>query len=418
MAAGDKKIKVLIVDDVAETRENIRKLLQFENDFEVIGAVGSGRAGIDAAKELKPDVVLMDINMPDMDGIKATEVIRQNNPSTQIVILSVQGDPNYMRRAMLVGARDFITKPPSLDDLNSAIRQAGKMAQAERAKVSLHPGITGTTATSPASTVPYGKIIVVYSPKGGTGVTTLAVNLAVSLHNEETPVVIVDGNMQFGDVAVFMNEQARNSILDLAPRAEELDIDIVNEVMITNTASGVRILACPARPEYAENITGDQFTKVLKFLCNFFSYVVVDGSSALTDVILAAMDISNLIVLITTQDIPSIKNARLFLDIADVMKIEKKRILFIMNRFDKRIGILPEKISENLKHDIATVFPLEERVVLPSVNRGIPFMLGDRTRPIAKSMLSLAELVRQRINEVSVVSSDNVTTSPKKISVK
>src|SRR4030066_1177196 len=93
-----EKIRVLIVDDVAETRENIRKLLQFESDFEVVGGANSGRSGIEAAKSLRPDVVLMDINMPDMDGITATELIRQHNPSTQIVILSVQGDPNYMRR--------------------------------------------------------------------------------------------------------------------------------------------------------------------------------------------------------------------------------------------------------------------------------------------------------------------------------
>ncbi|MFC1879805.1 response regulator transcription factor, partial [Chloroflexota bacterium] len=98
MTSGEK-IKVLIVDDIAETRENIRRLLQFEKDIEVVGAEGYGRGGISAAKELRPDVVLMDINMPDMDGITATELIRQDNPATQIVILSVQGDPNYMRRA-------------------------------------------------------------------------------------------------------------------------------------------------------------------------------------------------------------------------------------------------------------------------------------------------------------------------------
>ena len=131
MAEGEK-VRVLIVDDVAETRENIRKLLQFEKDVEVVGAANSGRAGIDAAKELKPDVVLMDINMPDMDGIQATELIRRHHPATQIVILSVQGDPNYMRRAMLAGARDFLTKPPAVDELTSALRRAGKMAHEER----------------------------------------------------------------------------------------------------------------------------------------------------------------------------------------------------------------------------------------------------------------------------------------------
>ncbi len=106
MAVGDK-IRVLIVDDIPETRENIRKLLQFENDFEVVGVGRTGREGIDLTKETKPDVVIMDINMPDIDGIVATETIRKAMPFVQIVILSVQGDPNYMRRAMMAGARDF-----------------------------------------------------------------------------------------------------------------------------------------------------------------------------------------------------------------------------------------------------------------------------------------------------------------------
>ena len=133
MAVGDK-IRVLIVDDIPETRENIRKLLQFENDFEVVGVGRTGREGIDLTKETKPDVVIMDINMPDIDGIVATETIRKAMPYVQIVILSVQGDPNYMRRAMMAGARDFLTKPPSVDELTSAIRRAGRMAQEERAK--------------------------------------------------------------------------------------------------------------------------------------------------------------------------------------------------------------------------------------------------------------------------------------------
>src|SRR5512139_3788478 len=179
MSAGETKIRVLIVDDVAETRENIGKLLQFEKDLEVVGAANSGRSGVEQSRELKPDVVLMDINMPDMDGITATELIRQHNPATQIVILSVQGDPNYMRRAMLAGARDFLTKPPAVEELISAIRRSGKMAQDERAKSIPQAGVPGNGSTaSMASALAFGKVIVVYSPKGGTGSTTLATNLA------------------------------------------------------------------------------------------------------------------------------------------------------------------------------------------------------------------------------------------------
>ncbi|NQU30451.1 MAG: response regulator, partial [Anaerolineae bacterium] len=233
MASSDK-YSVLIVDDVAETRENVRKLLQFEADVEVVGVARTGREAIDMAQELEPDVILMDINMPDMDGIAATEAIRQKKPFVQVVILSVQGDPNYMRRAMLAGARDFLTKPPMGDELISAIRRAGTMAHQEKAKVG---GGTAALTSSGLPSVPsfsssLGKIITVYSPKGGTGCTTLAVNLGVALHNDETHSVIVDGNLQFGDVAVFINEQGKNTILDLAPIVDELDPEIVGDVMV------------------------------------------------------------------------------------------------------------------------------------------------------------------------------------------
>ncbi|MCI0520873.1 MAG: response regulator [Chloroflexi bacterium] len=400
MVSGENKIRVLIVDDIAETRENIRKLLQFENDVEVVGAARTGREGIDLAKEAKPDVVLMDINMPDMDGITATETIRRVLPMTQIVILSVQGDPNYMRRAMLAGARDFLTKPPSVDELTAAIRRAGKMAQDERAKAPVgKSGGTGPLgAAGQASAL--GKVIVVYSPKGGTGCTTIGVNLAMTLHNEETPVILVDGNLQFGDIAVFLNEQGKNSVADLAPRADELDADIIEEVVVTHTASGVKILPAPSRPEYAESVGGEQFAKLLNYLRRYYSYIVVDTSSTLTDAVLAAIDNCDIVVLVTNQDIPALKNARLFLDLADILKINRKRILFVMNRFDRRVGITAEKVGESFKHPVTAVIPFEERVVVPSINRGRPFMLDDKSKPIAKAILGLAETIRQRLAQL------------------
>lgn len=395
------KIRVIIVDDIAETRENIRKLLQFENDVEVVGVARTGREGIEVAKETEPDVVLMDINMPDMDGITATEIIRRDIPFTQIVMLSVQGDPNYMRRAMLAGARDFLTKPPTVDELIAAIQRAGRMAHDERAKISSRTSTAaGGAISTGASGVTNGRVIVVYSPKGGTGCTTIAINLGVALHNEETPVALVDGSLQFGDIAVFLNEQGKNSVADLAPRADELDPEIIEEVMITHARSGIKILPAPSRPEYAEDITGDQFYKILQYLRRLFSYVIVDTSTAISDVTLSAIDAGDLTILLTTQDIPSIKNARLLLDLVDALGIKRSRILFVMNRFDKRIGITPEKVGESFKHEIVSVLPADERVVVPSINRGVPFMLNEKSRPISKAILSLAEIVRQRLSQL------------------
>ncbi|MFT3894092.1 MAG: response regulator [Anaerolineales bacterium] len=399
MPSGDK-IRVMIVDDVSETRENVRKLLQFESDVDVVGVARTGKEAIQIAQELNPDVVLMDINMPDMDGIAATEAIRSKQPAIQVVILSVQSDQNYMRRAMLAGARDFLTKPPMGDELISAIRRAGVMAQSERSKSAQIQAAIPAMNMSGLNAVfgaPKGKIVTVYSPKGGTGSTTLAVNLALTLHNEDTRVALVDGNLQFGDIAVFVNEQGKNTIADLSTRADELDPEIVEEVMVKHAASGVHILAAPSRPEYAEKVSSTQFSKVLEYLRQLYAYVIVDTSSYLTDITLSAIDVSDLVVLVTTQDIPSIKNCRLFLDLMQTMGIGRERILFAMNRFDKRINITPERVADNLKQEVASVIPLDEQTVTKAVNRGVPFVLDSKNQPATRGIFSLAEGVRARV---------------------
>jgi pilus assembly protein CpaE len=397
-----EKTRVLVVDDIAETRENIRKLLQFEADIEVVGAARTGKEAVQLTDELKPDVVLMDINMPDMDGITATETIRQRNQVAQIVILSVQGDPNYMRRAMLAGARDFLTKPPMADELISAVRRAGEMARLERSK-SVQVVAPSATSAKPSFGISSteGRIIMVYSPKGGTGTTTLAVNLAITLNNEETKAVLVDGNLQFGDVAIFLNEQGKNTILDLAPRADELEPEIVDSVLIKHAASGLRVLAAPAKPEHADHVNSDQFTKLLKYLRQIYAYVVVDTTHVLNDITLAALDITDIVVLVVTQDIPAIKNTRLFLDLLNTIGVNRNRISFVMNRYDKRITITPDKVSENLKQEIVGVIPLDERIVIPSVNRGVPFMIDNMTQPCARAVFSLAESIRAQLSKLN-----------------
>ncbi len=394
------KIRVLIVDDVAETRENVRKLLQFENDMEIVGAARSGKEGIQLTQELDPDVVLMDINMPDMDGIAATEVIRQKKPYIQVVILSVQGDQNYMRRAMLAGARDFLIKPPHPDELISALRQAGELARAERARVEAlrapvtGPG-TGGSMAAPGLPGVRGKVIVVYSPKGGTGCTTVAVNLALALHNDDTPAVIVDSNLQYGDVAVFFNEQGKANLASVAPIVDELDREVMEGVLIKYAASGLHILASPARPEAVEQVSAQQMVKIVDFLRRMYAYVVLDTSTYLNDLTVSMIDMADAIVLITTQDIPAIKNARIFLDLLHGLGIDRERVCFVMNRFDKRIPITPERVSQNLKQEVMAVLPLDERVVIPAINRGIPFMIDHKTQPIGRAMFALAEHIRR-----------------------
>ncbi len=397
---AQEKIRVLIVDDIQETRENIRRMLQFESSVEVLGAAKSGQEAIEFAVQEKPDVIIMDINMPDMDGITATERIRKKVPFAQIIILSVQSDPNYMRRAMLAGARDYLSKPPMIDELISAVKRAGEMAAEERSKSTpAYPALTADNRQSGAANLfQRGKIITVYSPKGGVGCTTVAINLAVALKKADNRVIIVDGNIQFGDVAVLLNEQGKNSLYDLTKRVDELDPDVVEEVVTKHKASEMHILACPNRPEIAESITGEQFGKMLQFLQQIYHYIVVDTSSYLTEPVQAALDVSDYILLITTQDITSIKSCSLFLTLATESNL-RDRVLFVMNRFDRRLKLTPEKVGESLHQTIAGAIPLDEKIIPFSVYRGIPFVLENRAYPVSKSVINLAEYIQVRIQQ-------------------
>lgn len=103
--------------------------------------------------------------------------------------------------------------------------------------------------------------------------------------------------------------------------------------------------------------------------------------------------------MITTQDIPAIKNAKAFLSVLDGMRIERKRIFFIMNKYNKDIRISPEKISESLKQELLTVIPQDDRIVGNSVNRGVPFMLDNKAQPVGRNLSVMADRIRETLSK-------------------
>ncbi len=396
---AEEMIRVLIVDDIAETRENIRKLLQFESDVVVVGAARTGLEAIEMARETEPDVVIMDINMPDMDGITATEELVRDVPFAQIVMLSVNNDADYVRRAMRAGARDFLAKPPSADELISTIRTLSVFAHELKDKASQSlPSVVvqGPGGGHSGAQRPEGKVMVVYSAKGGVGCSMLATNIAVGLDTADTPTVLVDAALQFGDVAVSLNLQAKNSFIDLASRAEELDAEFVDEVLLRHS-TGLRVLAAPPRPEVADEVTADQVRNVIQFLKRNFAYVVVDTSSNMDDITLAVLDVADLLITIATPEIPSIKNTRLLFDLLGVLEFPKERIFFVLYKTDKRSGISSDAVAENLKCTVDAEIPLDERAITTSINRGSPLLLSDKGQPAAKSIFSILRSIKERV---------------------
>ncbi len=389
---AEEKIRVLIVDDIPETRENLRKLLYFENDIEVVGAAISGEEGIQMAKELEPHIVLMDINMPGVDGITASEAISQEVPTAQVIMMSVQGEADYLRRSMLAGAREFLIKPFSSDELVSSIRRVYELGAAQRARYQAPvPLVSMTAERRPLPPEELGKVISVFSPKGGTGCSTVATNLAVALQQIETEakVILVDGSLQFGDVAVLLNLKPIRTIADLTPHINELDGDLVDSVIVPHS-SGIKTLLAPTRPEMADLIVPDHMKKVLEELKKIFDFIVVDTWTSLHDLVLTIMDVSDRIVLITTPDIPSIKNTKLFFEVTEALGYPPEKVFLTINKIDRRSNIRAEDIEAGIKHPVAATLALDERVATVAANQGMPFVLSAANSPIAQSVVNLA----------------------------
>jgi pilus assembly protein CpaE len=384
------KIRVLVVDDILETRENIKKLLFFEDDIEIIGTASNGREGIDLVTKLQPDIVLMDINMPGMDGIAASETISSQSPHVQVVMMSVQGEADYLRRSMLAGAREFLIKPFSGEELATSIRRVHQLAATRRAFAPPPPPVTAAPPPPKG-----GKVIAVFGTKGGCGASTIAVNLAVALREEtKERVALMDANFEFGDLGALLNLPNLRTVADLSSPEITVDEDLIDGVM-TSHASGVKALLAPPRPEMAELITTEHLKKILEILPRMFDYVIIDLWRSFQEATVFLLDTADQIVLVSTSDILAIKNAKLFFELTQALNYPPEKTLLILNKEDGRSGIGVKDIEESIKRPVRAVIPKDERTTLLAINRGTPFVSTQRTLPLAQSLIALARALRQ-----------------------
>ena len=379
------RIQVLIVDDIPETRDHLSKLLGFEADIVVVGTAASGAEAIEQAARILPDVILMDINMPDMDGIAATERLSAQVPSAAVVMMSVQGEADYLRRSMLAGAREFLVKPFSSDELTASIRQvySREKEKAGRAAVTLAARTQDPTQE--------GQVVAVFSPKGGVGRTTIAVNLAVAAGVElGKKVTLVDASFQFGDVAVLLNLNPKDkSMAELVPELElGRDPDSVDTFTLTHS-SGVHVLLAPPSPEMAELITPAGVKHVIEILRQQSELVVIDCAAWFNDTLLGILDLADVVLTVLTLEITSIKNIRLFLEVAEQLGYSHK-IRLVLNRADTTLGIRVADVEHSIGRKVDHTIVSDGRAVVYALNRGVPFVISNRESQVSQDVLRLA----------------------------
>ena len=389
------QIRVLIVDDIPETRDHLTKLLGFEGDIEVVGAAASGAQALQLAVQLTPDVILMDINMPDMDGITATERLASEAPDAAVVMMSVQGEADYLRRSMLAGAREFLVKPFSSDELTASIRQVFIREQEKLSRRAATPVMATPGGPAGADDGDHdGRVVAVFSPKGGVGRTTIAVNMAIAAATElGKSVVLMDGSFQFGDVGVLLNLNPKNkSIADLVPELEQGEPESLDTFVINHSA-GVRVLLAPPSPEMAELITPTAVKRVIEALRRQHDLVIVDCTSWFNDTTLSILDAADVVLTILSLEITSIKNMRLFLEVAEQLGYEHGKVKLVLNRADSSLGIRVTDVENSIGRKVDHTIVSDGRSVVYALNRGVPFFLSNREAQVSQDILRLAQSV-------------------------
>jgi pilus assembly protein CpaE len=375
--------RLLVVDDIPDTAVNVQKLLHFERKYRVVGTAASGREALQKSDQLRPDIILMDINLRDMDGLQVAEEIMRRWP-TCIVMMSVQSEPEYFSQAMAIGARGYLVKPFTSERLVRTL---------DLAIDNFHP----VTVNGPAVRGNAGlrKIVAVYSPKGGAGTSVLAANLAIAIQQAtQKSVVLVDANLQNGDAHVLLNVNTSSSIDDLR-EAGSLDQDIINSTIVRHADSEIGLLRAPLAPESAEMFTQDAMRAILVELRDHFDYVVVDTGSNYSEATLTVLEDADIILGITTLEVTAIHRVSQFFQIAERVGIEHSKIRLICNRVEQYYGIRPNQVESQLRRRFLAQIPEDEKLVIASTNRGVPFIVSQRGAPISRSVTELAKRVHE-----------------------
>jgi pilus assembly protein CpaE len=287
-----------------------------------------------------------------------------------------------------------------MDELISTVRRVYEVhAKPAAARPAMQVAVPEAIAQRPEH---LGKVVLVYSPKGGVGCTTLAVNLATMMCQlePEARVAILDASLQFGDVGVLLNLRPTRSVVDLADNVDHLDAELLESALLTDDRSGLKALLAPPKPEMAELVTLETMREAVELIKGAFDYLVIDMGKRLQDLELSLFDLADRVVLVIVPALPAIKDARHFFEVMEALEHAEDKTLLVMNKADSNVGITTSAIEGHLRHEVFAEIPREDRIVLHSVNHGIPYMLIpnlDRRHPLAQQTTAFAERLLESV---------------------
>lgn len=372
-----KNPQVLVVEQDPDERAGLCKQLALSG-FVVVGHSGFGVEAVTMAVDLGPDLIVIGIEEPVARGLHTLDNLAMRAPSAVKVVLSSLMDSVYLRKAMLAGAIEYLDRNTSPGDLATAL-----VVALERESRRRDHGV------EQVDHVTQGSIVTIICPKGGIGKTTISTNLAVAVaaHCEER-VAIVDLDSRFGDVAVLLDIEPHVTIVDLVRDLATVDRMSIQQYL-TPHSSGAMVLAAPRRPSEWITITPSQIGRVLHLLAEVFDTVIVDTPGTFNDVIGRALQVSNLVFLLTSPDTASTKDAMIALELMRSWDFDNDKVKLLVN-YPHEPGVLRDQhVAEALGYPVYWTLPYDKRLAKFSQD-GKPIVLDAPTSTLAKSLIHLA----------------------------
>ncbi|MEJ2696237.1 MAG: AAA family ATPase [Candidatus Sulfobium sp.] len=351
-----KGMSVVVIDtDVNSINAMVQYIRKSDIPVDVEGVASNFNTGYEMIHKKKPSVIIMDICGEQGADIKKISTVLDRFPGTSIFAVCDDSSTETILSAMRAGAAEYLLRPINEADLVSAFRKLER--------------VWGLEAVPKDKT---GRICALFSPKGGVGVTTLAINLAANIFQlSGKSTILVDLDLSAGDVSTFLNLSPSYTISDVTVNISRLDRRFLKSV-VTRHDSGIFVLAEPHRVEEGVSISEDELGKVLELLKKMFDYIIIDTQTVLDRRTMAAVRVSDLLLLPFVLSLPGIKNVRRHLSYFE-RSISRNRVKLIVNRYHKKGDIGLKDAEEIIGREIFSVIPNAYDLAIKCLNKGVPF---------------------------------------------
>ena len=370
--------EVVIVDPDLDTRSDTKHMLNMAQ-LVVVGESDYGIEAVTVAKEHPPDIFLVALEEPVNRGIQTIEMLGVAAPQAAIIVYSSLSDAGSVRRAMVAGARDFIIKPLKPEDVTRAIN--GILEQEERRRLQLEGEIS--------EPVGRGTVVTVFGAKGGIGKTTIATNLATALVRlTQANVVLVDMDTRFGDVAIMMDIAVERSIADLGRHIDELDRESIKDSLAKHQ-TGVSILPAPLHPTEWRDLTSQHITTIIDLLAQGHDYVIIDTPGTFNEIIAATLEVGDIILLVTSMDIASLKDTALALEMLREADVSVDKVKLIINHSTSANSLREEDVERVLEYEVTWRIPHDYNV--SNANQlGVPIVVAKPYARVSRAITDMA----------------------------